>query len=54
MTPRFLSSIFHWECVAQFVQVSGDMNSECFQLENNFIICYRQHMISTRPGQDKK
>ena len=54
VTLLFLSSIFHWECVAQFVQVSGDMNSECFQLENNFIICYRQHMISTRPGPDKK
>ena len=35
--------------VAQFVQVSSDVNSECFQLENNFIICYHRAVISTRP-----
>ena len=40
---------FPVECVAQFVQVSSDMNSECFQLENNFIICYHRAVISTRP-----
>ena len=32
-----------------FVQVSSDVNSECFQLENNFIICYHRAVISTRP-----
>ena len=35
--------------VAQFVQVSSDVNTECFQLENNFIICYHRAVISTRP-----
>ena len=49
-----LCRVFQWSVgvcpsVAQFVQVSSDVNTECFQLENNFIICYHRAVISTRP-----